>query len=563
MSFTANKLAINMSSITPVTGYWTNVQSTSNLFWSSIDYGNSKFVSIGFGWNKAAYSTDGTSWTEVEMPNYGWDYISYGNGVFVAINTNLNLSGVSTDGINWNTYSLPVLPENPYQFWTGISFGNGVFVIISSSNKAAWSSNGINWNSVTIPTPSSLNTWKGIKYVGSLFIAIQNGESSAYLTTTNGASWTSRSFPLTKSWFDVGYGNGMIVALPDSDLSNSALYSSNGINWSQTTTGSYLLYPSVTYGNGRFMLVSGSGAYYSLDGVTWVSCVEPLIYKNEKYIFYGAGRFLVGTNGYYAYSKLPDELPPAPYWDPYGLSSLTFWHDAADTTSVSVSSGRAVYVADKGGNNYDLSVIFSTKLGPFYGARKLNSMNVFEWSKTSANTDQVLQNNSFSYNQANTPLNIFMVVGFDEDQIPLDQDYLFAGTNIFTNRIEGRRTVQSGVQLFSITPEASPSIATPENYVPEQSICIIGFQINGANSRIRVNGSNSPNAFGDIGSQQFYSLYIGCNYAGSQSLDGFIAEIIGFPNISEQEIVEGYLAWKWGIQGLLPYGHPYKNSPPQ
>ena len=25
---------------------------------------------------------------------------------------------------------------------------------------------------------------------------------------------------------------------------------------------------------------------------------------------------------------------------------------------------------------------------------------------------------------------------------------------------------------------------------------------------------------------------------------------------------EGYLAWKWGLQGNLPSNHPYKNNPP-
>ena len=25
--------------------------------------------------------------------------------------------------------------------------------------------------------------------------------------------------------------------------------------------------------------------------------------------------------------------------------------------------------------------------------------------------------------------------------------------------------------------------------------------------------------------------------------------------------VESYLAWKWNLQGSLPIGHPYKNSP--
>jgi hypothetical protein len=45
-------------------------------------------------------------------------------------------------------------------------------------------------------------------------------------------------------------------------------------------------------------------------------------------------------------------------------------------------------------------------------------------------------------------------------------------------------------------------------------------------------------------------------------MTGFIAEIVAFASNSNAEIVEGYLAWKWGMQADLPAGHPYKNSAP-
>ena len=33
-------------------------------------------------------------------------------------------------------------------------------------------------------------------------------------------------------------------------------------------------------------------------------------------------------------------------------------------------------------------------------------------------------------------------------------------------------------------------------------------------------------------------------------------------NTGQIQKVEGYLAWKWGIEGNLPVGHPYKNAAP-
>jgi len=32
---------------------------------------------------------------------------------------------------------------------------------------------------------------------------------------------------------------------------------------------------------------------------------------------------------------------------------------------------------------------------------------------------------------------------------------------------------------------------------------------------------------------------------------------------SQRQLVEGYLAWKWGLQSQLPRGHPYINARPQ
>ena len=47
-----------------------------------------------------------------------------------------------------------------------------------------------------------------------------------------------------------------------------------------------------------------------------------------------------------------------------------------------------------------------------------------------------------------------------------------------------------------------------------------------------------------------------------QCWNGYMAEIIMFPTVlgnTQRQQVEGYLAWKWGLQGNLPAGHLYKN----
>jgi hypothetical protein len=46
---------------------------------------------------------------------------------------------------------------------------------------------------------------------------------------------------------------------------------------------------------------------------------------------------------------------------------------------------------------------------------------------------------------------------------------------------------------------------------------------------------------------------------------GDIAEVVVYNaalSDTDRQTVEGYLAWRWGLQGSLPAGHPYKNCAP-
>jgi hypothetical protein len=62
-------------------------------------------------------------------------------------------------------------------------------------------------------------------------------------------------------------------------------------------------------------------------------------------------------------------------------------------------------------------------------------------------------------------------------------------------------------------------------------------------------------------------LGIGANQSGNYDVGGQyqIYEILlydTFINTTQRQQVEGYLGWKWGLQGNLPSGHPYKNAAP-
>jgi hypothetical protein len=62
----------------------------------------------------------------------------------------------------------------------------------------------------------------------------------------------------------------------------------------------------------------------------------------------------------------------------------------------------------------------------------------------------------------------------------------------------------------------------------------------------------------------FSSGGLGSDQYGS-SLNGDIAEIVLIDqedSTAERQEMEGYLAWKWGLEADLPSDHPYKDAPP-
>jgi len=52
---------------------------------------------------------------------------------------------------------------------------------------------------------------------------------------------------------------------------------------------------------------------------------------------------------------------------------------------------------------------------------------------------------------------------------------------------------------------------------------------------------------------------------GEYKLIGAIGELIvldAVPSVATRQKLEGYLAWKFGLEGNLPTGHPYKGHRP-
>jgi len=239
-------------------------------------------------------------------------------------------------------------------------------------------------------------------------------------------------------------------------------------------------------------------------------------------------------------------------WTPRRISTVGWW-DPSDSSTITTSSSEVTSVTDKSGNGYTLAPLTTSRSGPTIGTTTQNGLNVFEYSNTIPNL-QVLENNSFSWNHTNTEI-AFAMVFHCNDEGTLDQDFLLSGTETQNPRIAVRRTTDNRLQIVS-----NASIATGITSIVEDQTFLSVFKFNGTSSSIRVDGTQR--ASGNIGTASFSSLNIGTNFLEDQSIEGFIAEIIAFSDSSKTELIEGYLAHKWGIDGSLDSTHPYALAAP-
>ena len=142
------------------------------------------------------------------------------------------------------------------------------------------------------------------------------------------------SSPSSTNWKSVTYGNGKFVAVTGS--SSKAAYSTNGINWISASLPSSAYWKSVTYGNGKFVAVAGSSkAAYSTDGVNWTSASLPSSAYWQS-VTYGNGKFVAVAENSSKAAYSTDGVN----WISGSLPSSAYWQ------SVTYGNGKFVAVAE-------------------------------------------------------------------------------------------------------------------------------------------------------------------------------------------------------------------------
>jgi len=294
------------------------------------------FITQGLGIGQYGYISSYDDLTKVALISKdvddtpGWESIYPGRPIVTSLDSSTRYSlepRVIVDEPQWNVS----VSSSPYAV-AGIAYQNGTYVIVASTTWSAFSTDGITWTNV----PRSGVAVSGVYASGNnTFVALADTGSEVYvyespggwrLETVNttpdqwvaatydaanscvhiigtagrtsisfdhGASWADGGLLPSTGHIDVAANRAVVVALKPGNT--FALSSDVATTWTSVTAPISRTWSSITYGNGRFVIVGDTAdTLYSFDGTTWYQGTMPVdkAWSNVQY----AGGLFVAIN---------------------------------------------------------------------------------------------------------------------------------------------------------------------------------------------------------------------------------------------------------------------------
>jgi hypothetical protein len=280
-----------------------------------------------------------------------------------------------------------------------------------------------------------------------------------------------------------------------------------------------------------------------------------------------------------ALHTLKDIDPLSSPFNPRSIPTCTFWYDIADVSTLTYASGSTVNVTavkDKSGYGFNLLRDVYTAGRELTTANKLNGLSTLTFPGDPAGNNATL-----------TYLRSTTVLPFNSAS-----NYVFFVMRFNPYVLEGTSTARSWAFIYpfniGVVNGAQGGMArNGTNWTLQYGISNVGTGALG--TTVISTSSSGPSVglpfvgmFGKTAAAQYVFSYNGlyetkagtsATVAGGQPLNIGIfyqaqelCEIIYYTGkvLSVQEIakIDGYLAWKWGLQGNLPATHIYKKAPP-
>jgi hypothetical protein len=269
--FHAPGLMAPMVTIPPYTGTTSSATIGGATTINSVSCGNGVFMAMSTN-NTACYtSVNGATWTARTMATSGINSYSgkWCNDRFLAPFQSSTTMGTSADGVTWSTVTLPVS-----SYWTSPTYANGMYFIASNATaNYLTSTDGTTWTS---RTNAFTNGWYVVFWTGVRFAAIGSitGTAMTYFAySTNGTTWTSTAGTLANTYCKTVATNGSIWVTPVNTNNTGYYTTTDGITWTARTFPTSVASRNIVFGNGQF-IVFGNGSTATLvstDGINWTT----------------------------------------------------------------------------------------------------------------------------------------------------------------------------------------------------------------------------------------------------------------------------------------------------
>ena len=235
---------------------------------------------------------------------------------------------------------------------------------------------------------------------------------------------------------------------------------------------------------------------------------------------------------------------------PTQISGCQLWLDGADPSGTGILPANEATVstwADKSGNGFNATAAPSRTAGTY--STSFRAVN-FPTSTT-----------GYITNYSAAPTNETMFVVFNNPSASFNNNILIGG-------VQGARSLgaayNGNVGNSSVVGNLNTQVAWLANVGTYTlgTTALVTSQFTTSTNTISLNGGTAGSG-GAPGFTAGRVTYLGVDATnGSFYYIGYAMEIIFYNsvlNTTERQQVEGYLAWKWGLQANLPAGHPYKN----
>lgn len=264
----------------------------------------------------------------------------------------------------------------------------------------------------------------------------------------------------------------------------------------------------------------------------------------------------------------PFQITQTSLFRPTQISGCTVWLDGADPNGNGTIPANGAIISswtDKSSNGMTVSAASSQ---PVYSTNVQNGLGALTFDGTKNLTTGNVLASRFAGNTVNFTMFCMFSLSNTVTGTNYASPFCFAnGGGVPRIALSIENTV-NGVMMdagSNVIGRTSFSVPPPTF---DNTFYFVSYFKNGVNTQLNLNGSNKATTNNQdttqFGSSSF-PFNVGNGFGNSSYfMRGNVGEILFYNStLSTQnfQTIEGYLAWKWGLQSQLPSTHPYRNTP--